>query len=312
MHKFLCFGSLNMDYTYRVAHFVRTGETLAASEVHVFCGGKGLNQSIALAKAGGEVFHAGRIGTDGTFLLDALHNANVNTAFVTVSDREKTGHAIIQNTPDGENCILLFSGANKQITKQQIDLVLEHFDSGDMLVLQNEINEIPYLIRQAKRRGMTVAFTPAPMTDDVPDYPLGETDYLLLNETEARALVAADCSKALAADDLANRLRETWPELRFVLTLGAAGAFYIHKQERIFQSAFRVKAVDTTAAGDTFAGFFLQSVAAGKQVKQALAAAAKAAAICVSRNGAASAIPDRAEAEEADLQALSGPTGTFF
>lgn len=296
MNKILCFGSLNLDYTYRVPHFVRAGETLAASEVQTFCGGKGLNQSIALAKAGGSVYHAGSVGTDGAILPDALRRANINTELVTVLDDEKTGHAIIQNTADGENCILLFGGANRRITTEQIDLALERFTSGDLLVLQNEINHIPYLIRKAKAKGMTVAFTPAPMREDVLTYPLDATDYILLNETEASALTAADRTENPTANDLADKLRQAFPSVRFVLTLGAAGALYIHGQERVFQPAFPVTAVDTTAAGDTFAGYFLQSVTAGKAVKEALEIAAKAAAVCVTRRGASVSIPDRAEA----------------
>ncbi|MBQ7541397.1 MAG: ribokinase [Clostridia bacterium] len=300
MNKILCFGSLNMDYTYRVPHFVRAGETLAASEVQTFCGGKGLNQSIALAKAGGNVYHAGSIGIDGTFLLDALKHANINTELVTVLHEEKTGHAIIQNTPDGENCILLFSGANKRITTKQIDLVLERFESGDLLVLQNEINQIPYLIRKAKAKGMTVAFTPAPMNEEASGYPLEETDYILLNETEARALTVAERNETLSANDLADKLCEAYPSVRFVLTLGAAGAFYTHRQTRIFQPAFSVRPVDTTAAGDTFAGYFLQSVTSGHSPKEALEIAAKAASICVTRRGASGSVPDREEAVSTD------------
>ena len=295
MHKFLSFGSLNIDYTYRVAHFVGAGETLAASEVQTFCGGKGLNQSIALAKAGADVYHAGRIGTDGMALLDELKKANVNTELVTVSEHEKTGHAIIQNTADGENCILLYGGANRRITKEQIDLAFERFERGDVLVLQNEINDIPYLIKSAKRKGMGIAFTPAPMHKDVRSYPLAEADYILLNETEARALAAIAGNETMSADELADRLCEKYPAVRFVLTLGSAGALYVHKEERIFQSAFPVKAVDTTAAGDTFAGFFLQGIAAGRTTAQALETAAKAAAICVTRRGASPSIPDLGE-----------------
>lgn len=301
MNKILCFGSLNMDFTYRVPHFVRAGETLAASEVQTFCGGKGLNQSIALAKAGGNVFHAGSIGADGAFLLDALKRANIDTGLVTVLNDEKTGHAIIQNTPDGENCILLFSGANTRITTEQIDLALEHFESGDLLVLQNEINQIPYLIRKAKAKGMTVAFTPAPMNEEVSGYPLEETDYILLNETEARALTAAERNETLSATDLADKLRKAYPSVRFVLTLGAAGAFYTHQQALVFQPAFSVQAVDTTAAGDTFAGYFLQSVSAGQAPEEALEIAAKAAAICVTSRGASGSIPDREEVVNADI-----------
>ena len=301
MNKILCFGSLNLDYTYRVPHFVRAGETLAAGAVQTFCGGKGLNQSVALAKAGGNVYHAGSVGTDGTFLLDALKHANIDTELVTVFREEKTGHAIIQNTPDGENCILLFSGANKRITTEQIDRALERFESGDLLVLQNEINHIPYLIRNAKAKGMTVAFTPAPMQEEVSGYPLEDTDYILLNETEARALTAIGRNATLSANNLTKKLRETYPSVRFVLTLGSAGAFYAHRQTLVFQPAFAVKAVDTTAAGDTFAGYFLQSVASGRSPKEALEIAAKAAAICVTRRGASDSIPDREEVVSADF-----------
>ena len=295
MHNFLNFGSLNLDYTYRVEHFVRAGETLAASERKTFCGGKGLNQSIALAHAGGEVYHAGCIGTDGAPLLEALQQAGVNTDYVRTVESEATGHAIIQNTADGENCILLFGGANRCITKEQIDSTLAHFESGDMLVLQNEMNHIDYLIKAAKQKGMCIALTPAPMEESVKAYPLDAVDYILLNETEAKALVASESESKLGAEALADALCARYKHTHFVLTLGAAGAMYIYKNERIFQSAFPATAVDTTAAGDTFAGFFLQSIAGGDSIKEALATAAKAAAVCVTRRGAAPSIPTREE-----------------
>ena len=295
MNKVLCFGSLNIDHTYRVTHFVAAGETLAASAVQTFCGGKGLNQSVALGKAGAAVCHAGAIGQDGVWLLGALKEANVNTAFVTVLDDEKTGHAIIQNTADGENCILLFGGANRRITAAQVDAVLEHFSRGDLLVLQNEINLIPYLIERAKEKGMTVALTPAPMNADVPAYPLSAVDYILLNETEAKSLAAFSKEEAISASDLADALCEAYPLVRFVLTMGNAGALYAHGKTRFFQRAFPVRAVDTTAAGDTFAGYFLQGILAGQTVETAMETAAKAAAICVTRRGASSSVPTREE-----------------
>ena len=286
MNKILCFGSLNIDYTYRVAHFVGAGETLAASEVKTFCGGKGLNQSIALAKAGGKVFHAGSIGEDGKMLLEELKKSGVNTDFVKILSGEKTGHAIIQNTSDGENCILLFGGANKCITKAQIDETLARFGSGDMLVIQNEINNIPYIIEKSRAKGMIIAFTPAPMSEEVKTYPLDKVDYILLNETEAKALVGTD-----NVNNLADKLAEKYPNTCFVLTFGSRGAEYISKNERIFREAFKVKAVDTTAAGDTFAGYFLQSIIAGENIAEALERASKAAAICVTKKGASPSIP---------------------
>ena len=293
MNKFLCFGSLNIDYTYSVEHFVRAGETLAADEVKTFCGGKGLNQSVALAKAGAEVYHAGSIGTDGEILLEELNDSGVKTDYVKVLNTEKTGHAIIQNISDGENCILLFGGANKLITKMQIDSTLAAFGSGDILVLQNEINDIAYLMEKAKEKGFKIAFTPAPMSKEVKNYPLEKADYILLNETEAKALAQTDNPNSLA-----DKLGEKYPDTRFVLTLGSKGAVYIHKNERIYQNAFSVKAIDTTAAGDTFAGFFLQSISAEKEIKAALERASKAAAICVTRKGASPSIPS---GEELDI-----------
>ena len=293
--RFLNFGSLNRDLVYAVTHAVRPGETLDSARMEEFCGGKGLNQSLALARAGATVFHAGCIGADGAPLLDALQHAGVNTDFVRTLESEATGHAIIQNTADGENCILLFGGANRCITKEQVDSTLAHFESGDMLVLQNEINHIDYLIKAAKQKGMCIALTPAPMQESVKNYPLGEADYILLNETEAKALAASSGSAETGTTYVADKLCAEYPHTRFVFTLGAGGALYAHRQERVFQSAFPATAVDTTAAGDTFTGFFLQSIAGGDSIKEALATAAKAASVCVTRRGAAPSIPTREE-----------------
>ena len=136
--KVLCFGSLNIDYVYHVPHFAGGGETLAAASLSRFSGGKGLNQSIALARAGLEVRHAGAVGRDGLFLLEELREAGVRTESVEVLEDARTGHAIIQRTPSGENCILLYGGANRRITREQIDRVLSDFGPGDALALQNE------------------------------------------------------------------------------------------------------------------------------------------------------------------------------
>ena len=183
--KVLCFGSLNIDYTYKVDHFVKKGETLSAESLQVFCGGKGLNQSIALAKAGVDTCHAGAVGEDGVFLLEELQKAKVDTGCVAVRQDVRTGNAIIQNDREGDNCILLYGGANQAITKEQVDTVLEHFVSGDFLMLQNEINEIPYIMEQAHRKGMKIVLNPSPMNEKIFHLPLETVDYFLLNEVEA-------------------------------------------------------------------------------------------------------------------------------
>ena len=144
--KVLCFGSLNIDYTYRVDHFVQPGETLAAESLQVFSGGKGLNQAIALARAGAETWMAGAVGEDGRFLLDELAAAGVLTDHVSILQQVRTGNAIIQNDKTGDNCILLYGGANRAVTEAQVDAALGHFCAGDWLLLQNEINQLPYII----------------------------------------------------------------------------------------------------------------------------------------------------------------------
>jgi len=139
--RVLNFGSINIDYVYSVDEFVKSGETKAARSLSVFAGGKGLNQSLAMAKAGLRVIHAGKVGKEGEFLIDTLKNGGVDTKLVEISD-VPTGHAIIQVDDRGRNCILLFGGANQDIGEAYIDRSLLDFGSGDMLILQNEISSI--------------------------------------------------------------------------------------------------------------------------------------------------------------------------
>ena len=290
--KALCFGSLNIDYTYRVPHFVARGETLLSEDLQVFSGGKGLNQSVALSRAGLATFHAGAVGEEGLFLLRELQAAGVDTTHVAVRDDVRTGHAIIQSNVDGDNCILLYGGANQSITRAQVDEVLSHFDSGDVLVLQNEINELDYLMERAAARGLRIALNPAPMNASVLSLPLHTVRWLLLNEVEAAQLLG--CAVTNGAET-ARALRKKYPHAAIVLTLGAEGAVYAGEEGVFAQSAFPVQAVDTTAAGDTFTGYFLAGVLEGMTPQEAMALAAKASAISVTRKGAAPSIPERAE-----------------
>ena len=290
--KALCFGSLNIDYTYRVPHFVDRGETLLSEDLQVFSGGKGLNQSIALSRAGVPTCHAGNIGEDGLFLLRELQQAGVDTACLAVRSDVRTGHAIIQNSVDGDNCILLYGGANQAVTRAQVDEVLSRFAPGDVLVLQNEINELDYIVEQAAERGLRIALNPSPMNDAILALPLEKICWLLLNEVEAGQILGCAVTDGPAA---ARALREKLPQTAIVLTLGAEGAVYAGEEGVFAQSAFPVQAVDTTAAGDTFTGYFLAGVLEGMTPQQAMALAAKASAISVTRKGAAPSIPVREE-----------------
>lgn len=286
----LCFGSLNIDYVYAVPHFVQRGETLSADTLQTFTGGKGLNQSIALARAGAEVWHAGAIGADGAFLADALQEAGVHTEYIETLPEMHTGHAIIQKSVDGDNCILLYGGANQAVTPEQIDRTLAQFSVGDLLVAQNEISALSHLLQRAKARGLRVALNPSPMDENLPTL-LPLADYLLLNEIEASQLLRCDADSD--PERMLAQLHERYPDAMIVLTLGAQGALCTDGEAILRQSAIPLKAVDTTAAGDTFTGFFLARLLEGQSAAQAMRFAAAAAAIAVTQPGAAPSIPTR-------------------
>lgn len=290
----LNFGSLNIDLVYSVPHFLVPGETLACSAFNRYAGGKGLNQSVALARAGVQVFHAGKIGPDGDFLRQTLLDAGVDVSYL-LQGNEPTGNALIEvEDISGGNRILLYPGANHAITGEDIRSVLDHFPAGTILLLQNEISNIPFLIEEGFTRGFRIMFNPAPCTPDVAAMPLEKIHTLFVNEVEAAQLTsqAQDSEPAVLADLLTAR----YPNTDFVLTLGKRGALYASgKETRIFVPAADVTPVDTTSAGDTFTGFYLASILRGYCPEDAMRYASKGAGIAVSRPGAAQSIPTAEE-----------------
>ena len=295
--KVLCFGSLNIDYTYKVPHFVKKGEPLASERLQVFGGGKGLNQSVALAKAGTEVYHAGSIGQDGRFLLDMLKDAGANTDFVKILDTVRTGNAIIQNDKSGDNCIILYGGANQAITREQVDEVMSHFESGDYLVLQNEINELGYIVEKAHEKGMIIVLNPSPMNEKILALPLDVINYFILNEVEAAQILGKEDKGEESWEQIADDLLKKFPQATIVLTMGSEGSVFKNQKETVCQSIYKVQAVDTTAAGDTFSGYFIGGILGGLSAKEAMDQASKASAIAVTRKGAAPSIPVLAEVQ---------------
>ncbi len=283
------YGSVNIDYVYRVPHISRPGETLAGISFEIFTGGKGANQSVALAKAGAEVAHAGKVGKDSEWLLTRLDSFDIDTRFIAVG-RGKTGHAIIQVDDNGENSIVLYAGANRQIKREEIDSVLNSAEPGDMLLLQNEINDVPYLIESGRRRGMKVCLNPAPFGDEVHAFPLHLVDILIVNKIEGRGLVGGSNVK-----EIIEKLSRKLPKSEIILTVGSDGVIYHSPAEEIKVPAVPSTPVDTTAAGDTFIGYYLASRLEGRSVTECLQIACRAAAICVSRKGAQDSIPDRNE-----------------
>ena len=286
MAKILNIGSLNLDYVYAVPHFVAAGETLLAGRRDVFAGGKGLNQTVAAARAGAKVFHGGAVGADGGMLLDLLRDAGADVSAVAQVD-VPTGHAIIQVSPQGENSIIILGGANRAVSPETVAAALDKVDAGDILLLQNEINGLDGIIRRAAEKGLRILFNPAPMEASVKDLPLQLLDTLIVNEGEGQAL----------GGDM-DALRAAYPRQRILLTQGSRGACLWTGSECLFQPAFPVKAVDTTAAGDCFLGYYAAALAEDLPYADALRLAAAASALAVQRPGAAPSIPLRGEVED--------------
>lgn len=290
--KVLNFGSLNLDYICRVPHFVRPGETLHMLSRTVRCGGKGLNQSVALARAGVKVCHAGCAGEGGGPLVRALEDEGVDTTRI-FRVPEPQGSAVIEVDDSGENRILVFAGSNRAVGPRHIEDALRDFGPGDVLVLQNEISGLGEIAGRAHAKGMRIVLNPSPMDDGVRRLDLGQLEWLIVNELEARQISGApDAPSAWRA------LHEAYPALRLVVTQGARGAVCFAPGGTWRTDAFPAAAVDTTGAGDTFTGYFLAGILAGLGPQQSLRRAACASAIAVTRPGAADAIP---RAREVDL-----------
>ncbi len=287
--KILNYGSLNIDYVYKVSHFVKPGETLASASLETFSGGKGANQSTALARAGANVSHGGKVGKDGLFLKEKLQKDNANATHIQESS-STNGHACIQVDEKGQNAIILFPGSNKEITKEEIDNALKDFNKGDYLLLQNEINLVEYLIEEGHKRDLIVCLNPAPMGKEVLSYPLHLVDCLIVNETEAKALAhKKDYKEALDA------LEKLYPKTELILTIGDEGVLYRYNGQKISVAAHQVTVVDTTGAGDTFIGYYLAAKIEGQDAQKCLEFATKASALCVSKQGAQESIPTKDE-----------------
>lgn len=284
--KILNFGSLNIDFVYSVDHIVMPGETIPSTRLAVHAGGKGLNQSVALARAGAPVYHAGCIGEDGRFLLDVCRDSGVDSSFIRVCEDERTGNAIIQVAADGQNSIVLFPGANRKISSGMIDEVLDRFETGDLVLLQNEINMCADIMKRAHEKGLRVALNPSPMDASLLECPLELVDIFLLNEVEGGQITGkTDPDEVLAV------MRERFPKALIVLTLGGDGVACYDGGKILRHGIFKVPVVDTTAAGDTFTGFFLSAVLRGQDTGIALRQASRASSMAVAKAGATDSIP---------------------
>lgn len=280
-------GSINADHVYRLPHLPAPGETLAALSYAVGLGGKGANQSVAAARAGAEVHHVGAIGADGRWMVERMTAAGVDCRHV-AEIAEASGHAIIEVDPQAENLILIYPGANRAITVEAVEAALAEAGPGDWLVMQNETSAQVEAARIAQAKGLKVAYSAAPFDADAVRAVLPHVSLLLVNEIEAEQLCAA---LGVGLKDL--------PVADILVTLGAKGAVWHALAAGVEHpgAAFRVAAVDTTGAGDTYAGYLIAALSEGQGPEAAMRLAAAAAALKVTRTGAADAVPARAEVE---------------
>lgn len=287
--KILDFGSCNIDYVYSLEHIVKVGETETTHKLEVFPGGKGLNQAIAAAKAGAEIYLAGCVGNDSEILTDILLKSGVDISYLKKAD-VKNGHAVIQVSSKGENSIFLYPGSNEMISKDFIDFVLDNFDKGDIMLLQNEINDVDYIVEKAHQRGMCIVLNPSPFNEKINKINFNMLSYLVLNEVELKEI-----SGFTEPEEGLLYLKREFPWLKVILTLGEKGSVFADENQKLYQAAFKVDAVDTTAAGDTFMGYFAAELAKSTDYSEILRIASAASAIAVSRKGAAPSIPNRCE-----------------
>lgn len=294
--KVVNIGSINIDTVYYVDHFVQPGETESAYHVEQNAGGKGMNQSVSLARAGCSVWHAGRIGKDGKWLRKLLQEEGINTEYLEIVDTP-TGNAMIQLTNHGENAIILYGGANQTIDMPFVDKVLASCNPEDVIVLQNEIACMNEILEKIHRLGLRVALNPAPMNDTISLEAMATAHWLILNEAEAQELTGKkDIMEQLKV------LRKIFSETIVVITAGEDGAWYQDTVQTIHVGACKVSVEDTTAAGDTFIGFFLAEWLRTETAEQAITAASQAAAIAVSRKGAVKSIPTFEEVKNCYLE----------
>jgi ribokinase len=284
--KILTFGAINIDYVYHVDRFVREGESITCNFLELILGGKGCNQSIAIAHSGLPVYHSTKVGIKDTWLIDELKRYNVDVSFVKPVDAP-SGHAIIQMDESGNNSIILYGGANHMITEEDIEEVFSHFGPGDILLTQNELNLTCRIIEEDHERGMKIFMNATPVERTILHCPFPYVDYVIVNETEAEALTNED-----HPDNILSSMRAKFPKGVIIITLGGKGAVCLDTNGKRYQiPAVNVVPVATTSAGDTFTGYFVASIAKNSSVEDSIKLACKAAALCVTRKGTTNSIP---------------------
>ena len=298
MKKICVIGSLNMDLVVKVDTMPKAGQTLIGSNFKEVPGGKGANQAVAMARLDGDVSMIGKVGNDGfgETLINALKNDNVNTKYIGIEEGP-TGVALITVDKNAENSIVVAPGANFKVQASDIDSNIDAINNSDIVVVQLEtpLDTIKYALQKAKEAGKYTILNPAPAVK-LDDEIIKNVDLLTPNETELEILSGVEINNEEDINRAAQILIEKGVR-ELIVTLGSKGSLYINREKSMFKKAYKVDAVDTTAAGDSYTGALSVAFANGKDVVEAMDFASKVGALSVIKEGAQSSLPTLKDVE---------------
>lgn len=293
-------GSLNMDIVVSVPHIPLVGETILATDINHYGGGKGANQAIAAARLGSSVAMIGKVGKDknGEILLNSLKAEGVDTTGIEFSN-DMTGTAFIKVSKEGDNNIVVYPGANNDVDIDQIERHRDIIENSKVCLLQMEIplDVVKYVIDICHEKGVKVVFNPAPATREIPEDAIRKSYILIPNEIELFLLAGEDKVHLNKLEDVAEKVYEKGVQ-NLIVTLGDKGSLYYDGVSKKYFASKKVKAVDSTAAGDSFVGALVTGIIDGKTIEGSIEFATYAAALTVTKPGAQNSLPTRSEVED--------------
>ena len=298
MKKICVIGSLNMDLVVNVDEMPKKGQTLIGSSFKEVPGGKGANQAVAIARLGGDINMIGKVGSDsfGKTLIEQLKNDNVDTEYVQIENCA-SGVAMITVDKNAENSIVVAPGANFRVLEEDIDKCIDGIKKSDIVVLQLEtpLNTIKYALEKSKELGKYTILNPAPAVK-LGDEIIRNVDLLTPNETELEIISGVSIETEEDIQKAAQIMIEKGVK-ELIVTLGSKGSLYINKEKSMFKKAYRVEAVDTTAAGDSYTGALAVALSQDKKMEDAMDFASKVGALSVLKEGAQSSLPTLEDVE---------------
>ena len=301
-NKIAVLGSINVDTTYHMDRFPEPGETLQANDKSSAPGGKGANQSVACARSGAKTYHIGMVGADqeGQFMRESMQEDGIDTRFVRIDKMHGTGTAMITLDANGQNDIMVYGGANQSMTTDVLKGTDELFKDIDFIITQFETPQkvSAEAFKRAKANGVTTILNPAPAKEIDPEL-LKYTDVIAPNETESALLTGIEITDEDSMIKTAEYFKNKGVD-NLLITLGSKGVFYSTPNDHGLVPAFKVKPVDTTAAGDTFIGALASQLKTDlSNIADALVYAQRASSLTVQKMGAAPSIPTYDEVKAA-------------